>query len=201
MPMTMSRPRPEPGRDVRRDAAASRALAWGVAAGLMLLPMAAQAAAPSGAAPAGAPGGGGAGGGAGQAPPPGGFGGGFLLLIMGMFIFLIVTQIFAGRKEKKRREEMLGSLGRHDRVQTSGGMIGTIVEVKDDEVLLKIDEASNTKARFATAGVRGVRPRGGGGGGGGAGSAQDRDEDDDDRGSGLLDREPEHEDDRESARL
>ena len=45
-------------------------------------------------------------------------------------------------------QQLLSSLKKQDRVLTIGGLIGTVVEVRDDEVVLKIDENANTRARF-----------------------------------------------------
>jgi len=102
------------------------------------------------------------GGPAGPAPNP--FGGGFLFIMIGIFVLMIFMTTMGQRKEKKRREEMLGALGRYDRVQTSGGMIGTIVELKDDEVVLKVDEATNTKVHVVRSAVQAVLKKGRGGG-------------------------------------
>lgn len=97
----------------------------------------------------------------GQPPPPAG--GGQLILLFALVIgFMFVFQLFSARKEKKKRQEMLSSLARHDRVQTVGGMIGTISDIRDDEVVLKIDEATNTKARFSRASVQQVLKKAGG---------------------------------------
>lgn len=103
-----------------------------------------------------------AGGPAGPAPNP--FGGGFLFIMIGIFVLMILMTTMGQRKEKKRREEMLGALGRYDRVQTAGGMIGTIVELKDDEVVLKVDEATNTKVHVVRSAVQAVLKKGRGGG-------------------------------------
>lgn len=98
---------------------------------------------------------------AGGAPPPQSpFGGSGLLLMMGGFIVLmIVMQTLTGRKEKKRRADMLSSLKRHDRVQTIGGLIGSVAEVRDDEIVLKVDEATNTKVRVVRSAVQTVLKR------------------------------------------
>lgn len=80
----------------------------------------------------------------------------FMILLFGILIFMIVMSSMSARKEKKKREEMLGSLGRYDRVQTIGGVIGTIVEMRDGEVVLKVDEATNTKISFAKSSIQGV---------------------------------------------
>ncbi len=91
-----------------------------------------------------------------QGPPPANPFGFMLPFLLGIFILFIFMSIFAGRKEKKRREQMLHSLTKHDRVQTTGGLIGTIVELKDDEITLKVDESTNTRIRFARSAVTGV---------------------------------------------
>ncbi|GAF79016.1 unnamed protein product, partial [marine sediment metagenome] len=68
-----------------------------------------------------------------------------LLLAFGVFYFLI----FRGqRKDKHRHAEMLGALKRNDRVQTIGGVLGTVVDAREHEVILKVDESSNVKMRF-----------------------------------------------------
>ncbi|MGQ0626621.1 MAG: preprotein translocase subunit YajC [Phycisphaerales bacterium] len=71
----------------------------------------------------------------------------FMIMIV-MVGFLLLTSIFGGRKEKKRRAELLTSLANGDRVMTMGGIIGTITELRDDELVLRTDEGSNTKIRF-----------------------------------------------------
>ncbi|HIB00552.1 MAG TPA: preprotein translocase subunit YajC, partial [Phycisphaerales bacterium] len=52
---------------------------------------------------------------------------------------------FGGRKQKKRRASMLDSLAKSDQVLTRGGVFGTIVDIKPDRVVLKVDESSNTR--------------------------------------------------------
>lgn len=94
------------------------------------------------------------------AQPASPFGGSGLLLMMGGFLVLmIVMQVFAGKKEKRRRTDMLSSLKRHDRVQTIGGLIGSVAEVRDDEIVLKVDEATNTKVRIVRSAVQSVLKR------------------------------------------
>ncbi len=91
----------------------------------------------------------------------------FLFIISGLFLFLILTSVLGGRKEKKKRAELLGALARNDRVQTVGGVIGTVVELRDDEVVLRVDENTNTRITFSKAAVQQILRKGGGGGGGG----------------------------------
>jgi preprotein translocase subunit YajC len=93
-----------------------------------------------------------------QGPPPASpfAGSGMFILLFAFLGLMIVTQIFAGRKQKKQREAMLSSIQRHDRVQTVGGIIGSVAEVRDDEVVIKVDEATNTKIRIARSAVSAV---------------------------------------------
>ena len=96
---------------------------------------------------------GGAGGGA---PPPNPFGGNMLLIFGGIFFFIILWSILGQRKEKKKREAMLDAIGKHDRVQTIGGVIGSVVELKSDTVVLKVDESSNTRMTFSRSAIQQV---------------------------------------------
>ena len=86
-----------------------------------------------------------------QQTQPGGSGIFFfaIVLMVGMFFIMSIS----GRKEKKRRVAMLSSLGKRDKVRTAGGIIGTIVEMKDDEVLIETDKSSHTRLWLARGSV------------------------------------------------
>lgn len=88
-------------------------------------------------------------------PAPPAFGGMmwiFLIVIVVMWVFMLS----GSRKEKKRRAELLASLKKGARVQTSGGILGTIVEVRDDEVIVKVDENTNARLRFTRSSIQHV---------------------------------------------
>jgi preprotein translocase subunit YajC len=87
-------------------------------------------------------------------PGAGGFGM-FGIMIVVMVVFLLMTTM-AGRKEKKKRAALLANVKRGDRVQTIGGEIGSIVELSDTEMVLRVDEASNTRIRFARSALQQV---------------------------------------------
>lgn len=74
----------------------------------------------------------------------------FLLVLVVMWIFLIGGQ----RKEKKKRAALLDALSKGDRVQTVGGILGTVVEVRDDEVVVKVDENTNARMRFSRSAIQ-----------------------------------------------
>lgn len=71
----------------------------------------------------------------------------FPLMVGVLILYLFVFR--SKRKTDKKRTDMLGNLKRGDRVQTIGGIMGTVVEARDTDVLLKVDESSNTKIRFS----------------------------------------------------
>ena len=80
----------------------------------------------------------------------------FLPMVLLFVVVIIVFTWISQRKERKRRESMLTSIRKHDTVQTIGGMVGSIVEVKDDKVVLKVDESSNTRITFARSAIQQV---------------------------------------------
>ncbi len=76
------------------------------------------------------------------------FGDSFILIMLAGLAFLFIMSMFSGKKQKKQRAAMLTSLSKHDRVMTNGGMMGTIVEIKDSELVLRIDDSTGAKAHF-----------------------------------------------------
>jgi preprotein translocase subunit YajC len=94
-----------------------------------------------------------------------------LFLMVG---FLFISTILGGRKEKKRRAEMLGGLQKRDRVQTVGGVIGTIIEIKGDEFLLESDRASNTRLWVTRSSVSNVLRSAGAAAGDAAAASSDK---------------------------
>jgi len=64
------------------------------------------------------------------------------------FAVLIIIYFFMLRGPKKKQQEhnkMVQSLKRNDRVRTIGGIMGTVIDIHEDDVTLKIDESNNTK--------------------------------------------------------
>ena len=78
----------------------------------------------------------------------------FLLLVVigGMIIF----SMFSSRKQKKQREQMLGAITKSDRVQTIGGIIGSVIEVKSDTVIVQIDDGNKVRMTFSRSAIQQV---------------------------------------------
>ena len=79
-----------------------------------------------------------------------------VLLMLVVFGGIIIFSSFGQRKKKKKRESMLNSMSKNDSVQTIGGIIGSVVEVKDDTVVLQVDTSSNIRMTFSRAAVQTV---------------------------------------------
>lgn len=79
-----------------------------------------------------------------------------MLLLIGAMLLMFIFMGRGKRKTEKKRKEMLATLKKGDKITTIGGIIGTVMEVRDDEVTVKTDEGSNARMRFARWAVRGV---------------------------------------------
>jgi len=58
-----------------------------------------------------------------------------ILLIFVIFYFLLIRP---QQKKQKKHQEMLGTLTRGDRIVTNGGLYGTVVDVKEHILVVKI---------------------------------------------------------------
>ena len=70
-----------------------------------------------------------------------------------MLIFMVVMMLRAPQKQKKERKKLEESLQKNDRILTVGGIYGTIVEIKEDEITLKVDESNNTKIKVTRSAI------------------------------------------------
>lgn len=108
------------------------------------------AAAPAVPANPAAPGGGGT-------PPPSLFQTiGPMVPLIVIFILLFVLMGNSRRKEEKKRKALIAAIKKGDRVQTIGGALGSVVDVRDDKVQIKVDETSNAKMWFIKSAIASV---------------------------------------------
>jgi preprotein translocase subunit YajC len=81
-----------------------------------------------------------------------------LLVMMVAFYFIVMRP--RALREKKEREDLLSKMKKNDEVLTAAGIIGIVAQVKDDEVVLKVDESSNVRLRvLKSAIVRVLNPK------------------------------------------
>lgn len=86
------------------------------------------------------------------AAPPSPMGGLFYVLPL-MLVVMVVMSMLTGRKEKKKREELMKSIQRGDKVITTGGIIGTIAELSEVDAVLKVEDGRIRVTRAAIQGV------------------------------------------------
>ena len=77
-----------------------------------------------------------------------------IALMLGLVVFMLLSARSQKKREQREKEAMYSRMTRNDRVLTIGGIIGTIMSVKDNEVVLKVDESTNTKMTFLKTSVQ-----------------------------------------------
>ncbi|MEE8155800.1 MAG: preprotein translocase subunit YajC, partial [Phycisphaerales bacterium] len=80
----------------------------------------------------------------------------FMVVLVMMFLAMIIFSFMGQRRDRKKREAMISAVQKHDKVQTVGGLIGSVVEVKTDTIVLKVDESANTRITFARSSIQQV---------------------------------------------
>jgi preprotein translocase subunit YajC len=76
-----------------------------------------------------------------------------LIFIALIFVVLYFIMFRGPQKKQQQQQQMIKSLRKNDRVQTVGGILGTVLEVTDNEITLKVDESNNTKIKVLPSAV------------------------------------------------
>ena len=69
---------------------------------------------------------------------------------------MLVVMILPGKQQAKKRKAMMAGMSKNDRVLTRGGIIGVVMEVRDNEIILKVDESNNIRMHFAKQAIQHV---------------------------------------------
>ena len=76
------------------------------------------------------------------------------LLFFGLIFVVMYFMLFRGpRKKQQQHKQMVQALERNDKVRTIGGILGTVIDVKENEVTLKVDESNNTKIKVLASAI------------------------------------------------
>jgi len=82
----------------------------------------------------------------------GGGGGLFSMLpaLIGIVVIFYFLMIRPERRKQKQHQAMLTEMKKNDRVETIGGIRGTVTNVQRDldEITIKVDESTNTRLRM-----------------------------------------------------
>ena len=70
-----------------------------------------------------------------------------MIFIVLIFVVMYFIMFRGPKKKQQQQKKMIQALKKNDRVQTVGGILGTVIEVGDNEVTLKVDESNNTKLK------------------------------------------------------
>ena len=80
---------------------------------------------------------------------------GSLALPILFFVALYFLMIAPNQRKQKKWQEMLGQLKSGDKVTTNGGMRGTVLTVKDDVVVLRV-QPDGVKLEFVKSAIAAV---------------------------------------------
>lgn len=72
------------------------------------------------------------------------------ILMIGGFYFLLIRP---QRNRQRSQQALLSSLEVGDEVMTTGGMLGTIVEIDDDEGVVTVEIAPGTRVKMMRQGI------------------------------------------------
>jgi preprotein translocase subunit YajC len=72
---------------------------------------------------------------------------GMIFMLLFMFLIIYFLMIRPEQRKQKDRQKLISSLKKGDRVMTAAGMFGTVGNVKDASVMVKI--AENTVVEFS----------------------------------------------------
>ena len=76
------------------------------------------------------------------------------IILFGLMFVVLYFMLFRGpKKQQQKHKQMIQSLEKNDKVRTIGGVYGTIVDIRENEVVLKVDESNNTKIRLAISAI------------------------------------------------
>ena len=76
-----------------------------------------------------------------------------LILIVGIFYFLVFMPM---QRQKRQQAEMLKNLQIGSMVQTSGGLVGTILTINNDDTLILRVKPDNVKLQVARSAITGL---------------------------------------------
>ncbi len=90
----------------------------------------------------------------GKSPGSGGMAGSFIPMMVVMFIVIYFFMIRPEQRKQKDKKNMMENLKKGDKILTIGGIYGTVGNIKDDTVMVRIGD--NTTVKFAKSAISSV---------------------------------------------
>lgn len=87
------------------------------------------------------------------AQQPGGDLSGMVFPLILMFAFIYFFIIKPQKKEQAEKDALLAALKKNDKVVTSAGIHGVVINIKDDEVTLRVDDKAKVHLRFVKSAI------------------------------------------------
>ncbi|MGR3302039.1 MAG: preprotein translocase subunit YajC [Candidatus Scalindua sp.] len=80
----------------------------------------------------------------------------FLPLLIIMFAIMYFLIIRPQKQKEKKRLAMISNVRKQDKIVTSGGVHGVVVTVKENEVVIRVDDAKDVKLRIDKSAITSV---------------------------------------------
>lgn len=85
--------------------------------------------------------------------------GGMLSMLLPFILMFVVMYFLILRPQKKKeraRKALLAMAKKNDRVVTAGGVHGTITSIRENEIILRIDDAKDVKVKLDRSAIAAV---------------------------------------------
>jgi preprotein translocase subunit YajC len=80
----------------------------------------------------------------------------FLPLLLIMFAVMYFLIIRPQKTKEKKRLELISNVRKQDRIVTTGGVHGVVTSVKENEVLIRVDDAKDVKLKIDKSAITSV---------------------------------------------
>jgi preprotein translocase subunit YajC len=76
-----------------------------------------------------------------------------IFMLIGVILFFYVLIIRPAKKEQAQKDQMLGGLKKNDKIVTTSGIYGTVVNIQGDAITVRVDDQAKVKIRFVKAAI------------------------------------------------
>ncbi len=83
------------------------------------------------------------------------------VLVLGAMVLIFYFLMWRPqKKERQKHQQMIQALRKNDKIVTMGGIHGTVFAVKDNVIILKVDDNSDVRIRVNRSSIGAVIPEG-----------------------------------------